>query len=329
MTDPFPSITLDAFGGRNTCRPASPEPRTESRTVFDLKTAAADEADVRFLPVAFEGTVSYGRGTAQGPAAILQASCQVELWDDETGVDLEQVRCHTAPTLCPEPEESVEQFLLRVENRAAALRFPHGLTAGIGGEHSITPHLIRAAFGQDDLSGLTVVQFDAHADLRDEYEGTPFSHACAMKRVVDSGARLIGVGIRSCSAQEARLIDRHDRIRCFRAQDLAACPDIESRLHATLRNLTGPVYVTVDVDGLECQLSPATGTPEPGGLSWWVFLRFLRAIIAPAPDRTLIGADVVETVPMPGSQVNEFTAARILAKIMAYSLTGENSRKKN
>lgn len=296
------------------------------QSFLGLPNCDAEEADIRLLPIPFEGTVSYGKGTSAGPAAILQASTQVELWDDELNFDLESLRYHTADEITPEPFDSPQTYLERLEQRANDLRAESassplargGLTIGIGGEHSVTPALVRAAHHADNFNDLTVVQLDAHADLRDEYEGTPDSHACAMRRLVDGGAELIAIGIRSFSREEFEFAADHGSIKTYRAQSLANDPGSESALLAQLRGLNGAVYITVDMDGFDCSLCPATGTPEPGGLSWWQSLRYLRTVICESPNSVLIGCDVVETVPMQGSSVNEFTAARLIAKLAAY-----------
>lgn len=288
------------------------------QTIFGLPGCDSASADFRILPAAFDGTVSYGRGTAEGPEAIIAASAQVELWDDETGTDLEGFRYHTAPVQRPQGGESARDFLRRLEQRAVSLQHSAGLTIGIGGEHSITPACVRASAGSR-LSDVTVVQFDAHTDLRDEYESTPHSHACAMRRLVDAGARLISIGVRALCAEEAKFVARQEAISLYRAQDLFHELQLKVQLDRQLRALSGRIYVTIDVDVLACQLCPATGTPEPGGLEWWEFLSLLKTALQPRADVKLIGCDVVETVPMPHSQVNEFTAARIAGKIVAYS----------
>ena len=281
-----------------------------------LPNAAPEAADVSILPLPFEGTVSYGRGTAGGPAAILEASRQVELWDDEVGFDLESLRIRTAPAVIPADGESSGDYLDRVRSAAASLP---GLTVGVGGEHSLTPPLVFAAAGGGDLSHVTVVQFDAHADLRDEYDGTPHSHACAMRRLTGAGASLTAIGIRSACREEAGYAAASDRVTTFPARVLNRDAETERRLNAHLRGLRGDVYVTVDVDVFDPALCPGTGTPEPGGLGWWDVLGFLHALLVENETVRPIGCDVVETVPQPDTRVNEFTAAKLVAKLIAYT----------
>lgn len=293
---------------------------------LDLPDASAGEADVIVLPLPYEGTVSFGRGTAQAPDAIWRASAQIELWDEEMGFELDSLAYHTAPAAAPQPGESPDAYLARVFEQAAAFRTMRGLAVGIGGEHSLTPALVAAAVERpDDLSGLTVVQFDAHADLRDAYEGTPHNHACAMRRLVERGARLVAVGIRSADHDEAAFARSCDLVRTFPARSLQNDPDCLSVLLELFGNLRGPVYLTIDVDVLEVSLCPATGTPQPGGLGWWQTLAYLRRLLHDNRRIDLIGCDVVETVPQPGTLVNETVAAALVAKILAYRFTAPSA----
>ena len=287
---------------------------------LDCPNAPLTDAHICILPLPFEGTVSYGIGTAAGPAAIIAASAQVEQWDDELGFNLEELRYHTAGAVIPGCAEPHADYLRRVEQQCREISSPDRLTVGIGGEHSLTPALVRAAVGDsDDLSHLTVVQIDAHTDLRDTYEGTPHSHACAMRRLTERGASVIAIGIRAMSRTEVEYSLSSGLIQIYRAQALTEERELEPQLLTHLRGLTGDVYLTLDIDGLDPSLCPGTGTPEPGGLSWWQTLRILRSLLWENRKRNLIGCDLVETVPQPGTQINEFTSARLLAKIVAYA----------
>ena len=298
---------------------------------LDLPPVDAPEADLILLPLPYEGSVSYGDGTAAGPQAIWEASTQIELWDEQLGVDLSRIRWHTAPAVFPESSEVALEYLARVERVAARLNHFDGLVVGVGGEHSLTLPLVRAACGKEDFSDVTVIQFDAHADLRDTYEDSPCSHACAMRRLVERSARLIAIGIRSVEREEARFAKGHDLIKTFPARELSG--DLlpgetarESELLETLRTLRGHVYLTIDIDALEVHLCPATGTPQPGGLRWWQTLRYLHALLVENRECRLIGFDLVETVPQAGTRVNEFTAAMLLAKVAALFYTSSHTK---
>ena len=289
---------------------------------LDLRPATAHEADALLLPLPFEAGVSYGRGTASAPEAIWRASTEVELWDEQIGFDMRTIRWHSAPAVVPTKGESPGDYLARVERTAAELHSHRGLVVGVGGEHSLTPALVRAAYGSTDLSGVTAVQFDAHADLRDTYGGSPHSHACAMRRLVDLSADVLAVGIRSASAEEVEFARGNDRVKTFPARLLSkdllpGDENIESELLAALRGLQGNVYLTIDIDVLEVHLCPATGTPQPGGLGWWQALRYLHALLVENCKCRLIGFDLVETVPQASTQVNEFTAALLLSKVVS------------
>lgn len=289
-----------------------------SRSLFGLPQCDPSVANFIILPLPFEGTVSYGNGTACGPNAVLAASEQVELWDDEIRFELNSLKYHTAAPVTPGANESPESYLARVEVQASAFHDSDATLIGIGGEHSLTPPLVRATRGAEDLSQLTVVQIDAHTDLRHEYEGTVNSHACAMRRLTEVGAKLMAIGIRATSREEMEHAANNPAIEVHRAQDLITNPECFGMLLAALRSLTGDVYLTVDIDGLDSSLCPSTGTPEPGGLDWYRTLQILRALLMES-NSSLIGMDFVETVPVPSTQINEFTTARLIGKAISYA----------
>jgi agmatinase len=297
---------------------------------FGLPEDSAEEADVLLLPLPYEGTVCYGKGTSRGPAAIWEASTHPELWDEEIEFTLDSRSFHSAAPVLPADREDPGAYLDRVRGAAGALHAHSGLVLSIGGEHSLTPPLVFAAVSDaDDLSDLTIVQFDAHADLRSEYEGTPHSHACAMRHLVDRGANLLAIGIRSAEGNEAAYGLATGRVHTFHAWELSGgygggepAPNREGELLERLESLDGDFYLTFDVDGLEPALCPGTGTPVPGGLGWWQAMSYLRALLLENRTASLIGCDIVETVPQPHTQVNEYTAARLAAKMIAYHFKG-------
>ena len=290
-----------------------------SNSLFALPDNSPKDADVLLLPLPYDGTACYGKGTARAPEAVWQASTHVELWDEEMDFDLDTLRYHSAAAVQPAADEQPERYLDRVRIAASQLHDHPGLVVGIGGEHSLTPPLAEAAVGGvEGLANLTVVQIDAHSDLRSSYEGSPHSHACAMRRLVDRGARVIAIGIRSAEREEFSFGTSSGLVDTYFAQDLATVASREQELLNQLATLAGDVYLTIDVDGLETSLCPATGTPQPGGLGWWQALRYLRVLLNQNRQRNLRGCDIVETVPQVGTRVNEFTAARLLAKIVSY-----------
>lgn len=270
------------------------------------------------LPVPFERTVSYETGTAKGPAALISASQQVELYDAELGGEPALAYgVHTLPSLGPrfgKTEAVMEMLADAAETVISAGR----LLLSLGGEHSITPGLVRGVMRAAGAP-LTVVQIDAHTDLRDSYQGTRHSHACAMRRALDEGVcRVIELGIRSCSLEQAEYIGENaERIEVWSADLIASTPAAEFR-GALERAVKGRrVYLTVDVDGLDPSVIPATGTPEPGGLSWTQALDILRTVGRAAE---VVAMDCVELAPRPGLHMAEFAAAKLMYKALSYAL---------
>jgi agmatinase len=179
----------------------------------------------------------------------------------------------------------------------------------LGGEHSITSGLVRAVIGKHRK--LSVLQIDAHLDLRDKYENAPHSHACVMRRVLEQGASVVPVGVRNVSLEEHRFLKRGD-IDVITARQ---CHMDEDWVDRVLAGLGEKVYVTIDIDGFDPSVAPGTGTPEPGGLDWYQVIGLLRLVAA---EREIVAADVVEVMPIPGQVVTEFVAARLAYKLICY-----------
>ena len=264
------------------------------------------------IPFGLEASVSYGGGTAQGPEAIIAASPKLEFFDE--ALWCEPYRRFGIATLdVPEIASSVESTLGQleslVEDVLAAGKFP--LT--LGGEHSLTAGAIRP-FARRHPE-LVVLQFDAHSDLRDGYLGEPYSHAAAMRRVLDhQGVSLVSVGIRATDVSEVPFIEANTkRVVIHWAKDRRRW-SIEE-IVAPLRGR--PVYITFDVDGFDSSLMPATGTPEPGGFFFDEACEILRAASSAG---TIVGADIVELAPIPGLHACEFTAAKLAYKLLSYAL---------
>jgi agmatinase len=265
------------------------------------------------IPFGLEASVSYGGGTAAGPAAILEASQQLELYDEE----LERepyldygVAALRAPAIARPIEAALDQLAGIVETVLGEGRFPFVL----GGEHSLTAGAIRPFVKRHP--DLVVLQLDAHADLRDGYQGERHSHAAAMRRVLDhAGVGLVSVGIRAISKAEVDYyVANRDRITIHLAKDQAGW-DIEAIL-APLRGR--PVYLTFDIDALDGAVMPATGTPTPGGLSYLQSLAILRRACAVG---RVVGADLVEFAPIAGLHACDYTAAALAYKLLSYALS--------
>lgn len=277
-----------------------------------LKPEHCDLARARFvvLPAPYDGTTTFLKGTRHGPRAVITASQQVELYDEELEREtaLEAgIATLPIPPLEAEPPERVPEVL----ERLARPHFEAGkCVVTIGGEHSVSLGPIRAAKAQH--AALSVLHIDAHADLRAEYDGTPFGHGCVMRRVLEAGIPITQVGIRSLSPEEAALV-REGRVRTFFAHRTRDVARAAKEIVATLP--TKDVYVSIDIDALDPSLVAGTGTPEPGGLSWWDMLALLREA---AGARRIVGFDLVETLPLAGQAVSEFVAARIIYRFMGY-----------
>lgn len=283
---------------------------------LELGNSTLDEADVAVIRVPFEGTVSYGKGTSAAPDAILRASWHLETFDEELDFEHEGVvRYCVLPAIVSDANERVEAYLNRVTRVCAGYGLAPPFYLGLGGEHSVTSALLKGILKQPDE--VTVVQIDAHADLREEYQGSRFNHACAMRRVLELGVKkLVAIGIRSAEKSEYELAREDPRIETYYDHELADRTRFEELLER-LRGLTGPIHLTIDADGLDCSLCPGTGTPQPGGLNWIQTLAVLRALIAEG-EGELLGADLCEAVPQPSTRVNEQTAAKLAFKIVGY-----------
>lgn len=275
------------------------------------ETSAYGAARVVVLPVGFEATVSYGAGTRGGPEAILAASRQVETYDPDLDVDLAQAPIHTLDPVAPDLA-SPAAMTQRLERVASRLLADGKWILALGGEHSVTYGLVRAA--QARHGPLSILQVDAHADLRAQFEGTPYSHASVMRRCVEDGNRTVHVGIRNACREEVEFARRRG-LPIFWGRRCAAGDDW---IPEAVEALTGPVYLSVDVDGLDPSVIRTTGTPEPGGLGWWTTMSLLEAVFR---RHEVVGADVVELA-SGGDPASDFAAARLAARIAALALYG-------
>jgi len=262
------------------------------------------------LPIPYDGSASYNAGSRNGPLAVLAASDHLEYYDEELGGEFHKCGICTLDPLEPDAR-GPEAMCQRVERVARKVIRDGKTLIGLGGEHTISIGLVRAALKK--WPGLSVLQIDAHADLRNEYHSSRYSHACTMRRIVEAGASVVGVGIRSISAEEARFAKRNQqRITHITARQ---CWESDDWLEVALDSLSDHVYVSVDLDGLDPAVAPGVGTPEPGGLDWYQLCSLLRMV---AEEKQIVAADVVEVCPIPGQTITEFAAARIIYKIICY-----------
>ena len=276
---------------------------------FGGASTAADfeTARVVILPIPLDRTTSYVAGTRNGPHEILVASSHMEVWDEETGTDVHGIGVFTMPQM-ELAFGSMDEVFAAIRRVADELVTRDKFPIVLGGEHSITAPVVAAVAARHP--GLSVLQLDAHADLRDSFMGTRHSHACAMRRVLEH-ARGTQVGVRSLSPEEASA-----------SAGLATkiFYDFNMRDHAdwidrVVDSLSETVYITIDVDAFDPAIMPATGTPEPGGLGWYETLTLLRRVIE---RRRVVGCDIVELAPMAGNVAPNFMCAKLMYQILSY-----------
>jgi agmatinase len=276
-----------------------------------------ESARVLVLPVSYEGTVSYGTGTGAGAMAIVDASRNMELYEEETDSEVYKIGIHTLEEFGA--RDTPEKMMDELYDTTKELLKSNKFVCMLGGEHSVSAPIIKAH--AEKYHDLSVLQIDAHADLRDTYDGTPHSHASIMARVVkDLRIPSVQVGIRSISADEARLLDSGLPTRIFWARDIVGKTDW---IDSAVDSLTDNVYLTIDIDGLDPSIVPTTGTPEPGGLGWYETLELIRKI---AEKKRIVGMDLVEYSYFENYDSPAFLCAKLVYKSLAYIFKDETPR---
>ncbi|MEJ2609285.1 MAG: agmatinase [Candidatus Thiodiazotropha sp.] len=282
----------------------------QSMHYLSLPNSSIEAADVLILPVPYERTVTYQSGTHLAPEAILAASAQLEFYEEDRGWSPSQ---YMKTSVLPEvqvkatSEQAFHQHLFDVVNRLPG----DNLLIALGGEHSITPAMVFARMP----SGGTVVQIDAHADLRPSYHGSIYNHACPMYRLWQKGYRLIQIGIRSLNANEAERINNEPAITTYFDRQLQQLANWQMLL-AQLAMLKGPVWLTIDMDGFDPSQVPGVGTPQPGGLSWHQGLTLLE-VLTGNKEIELSGIDILELIPEANRHSDMF-AAKLMQKCISY-----------
>jgi agmatinase len=285
--------------------------------IDELEYSSFDSSRVLILPVSYEGTVSYGTGTGAGAMAIVNASRNMELYEEETDSEVYKIGIHTLPEFTP--RTTPDEMMADLYDYSADLLKTDKFLCMLGGEHSVSAPIIKAH--KEKYPDLSVLQIDAHADLRDSYDGTPHSHASIMARVVkDLKIPSVQVGIRSISSEEARALKSGLPTRIFWARDVVGKTDW---IDAAINSLSDQVYLTIDIDGLDPSIVPTTGTPEPGGLGWYETLSFIRQL---AERKQIVGMDLVEYSYFENYDSPAFLCSKLVYKSLAYIFQNETPR---
>ena len=275
----------------------------------EIPPSTLQDALFHVIPVPYERSVSYGIGTAKGPEAILESSQQLELFDG-TSIPAEHGIYTHPPIDCgKEPDVVLKKIKAAVASALTLEKIP----VLLGGEHTVSVGAFQAI--KETIKNVGIIQFDAHADLRNTYEGTPHSHACVMHRALDLKIPFFQIGVRSLSYEEYQL-RREKRIPHL---DASTLHETEIPLQILPADFPENIYITFDVDAFDPSIMPATGTPEPGGLAWHQTFELLERIVS---ARQIIGFDLVELAPVSGMHFPEFTVARFI-----YNLLGLITRK--
>jgi agmatinase len=278
---------------------------------FDDKFRNRDTAKFVLLPVPYDATSTYVKGSRHGPAAILDASYQLENYDIETGTEPYKAGIYTDKPVTE--DSSPEKMVEAVHHRVGKLLTLDKFVVTIGGEHSVSIGAVKAH--AEKFENLSVLQLDAHSDLRDEYQGSKYNHACVMARVREF-CLIVQVGIRSMDITEKKLMTPG---RVFFAEDIyndRSPQDGQAHyINALLEKLSNNVYITIDFDVFDPSIMPSTGTPEPGGLLWYDVLALLKAVCR---NKNVVGFDVVELCPKESNKASDFTAAKLIYKMLAY-----------
>ena len=284
----------------------------------DLGYVGFDKARVVIIPAPYEGTVTYRKGAKNGPSAIFEASNNMELFDEELNVETYKVGIHTMAPLDIanlSPESMITTICKTEKEVIAAGRFP----VLIGGEHSVSIGAAKAA--KDAIGDISILYLDAHCDLRNEYKGSKNNHACVGRRMQEI-APLVQLGVRSISKEDKEFLVNSNNI----AKTVSAYDILNDTLwdKKVLEALKEKVYVTIDVDVLDPSIMPAVGTPEPGGLGWYLILDILNLI---AQNKEIVGFDVVELAPLDGNVAPDFLVSKLIYRLLGYIFFGKDKKK--
>ena len=273
------------------------------------KFGSYESAEILLQSIPYDGTSTWGKGADKGFRKFIAASENMELYDIENGIEVYRKGIHILPEI---REKSTPEKVFEVVYDSTKKLIPSGkFLTFFGGEHSISIGIIKAFY--EAYPDITVLQLDAHTDLRPEYEGSAFNHACAMYDA-SKNANLIQVGIRSMDVSERPRVDKE---KCFLAENMKEDP---GWMDHAITVMTEKVYITFDLDVLDPGIMPSTGTPEPGGMDWHTAIRFLRKVFE---SRNVKGFDIVELAPIEGLRAPDFLAAKLYYKMLSYKFKND------
>ena len=280
--------------------------QTDKFMGLESKNSSLASCKFVVVPVPFEKTVCYGHGTAKGPAAVIEASTQIELWDEETKTETWELGINTQPAVnC---KGSTNSVFKNIDKTVRNLMQYKAIPFYIGGEHTVTQALAQPYI--EKYKNLSILHFDAHADLRETFEGTPKSHACALYPA-SRQVKVVQVGIRSVASEEKQYCNAGN-VTTFLMHENR---DIKKLIPQVLKKLTDTVYLTIDVDGFDPSVIPATGTPQPGGFMWYEALDLFREVIR---HKKIVAVDVVEACQRKADTITEFNVSKLIYRLMGY-----------
>jgi agmatinase len=287
--------------------------RTLNFLGLDETGLSPETADVLIQPIPYDSTTSFQPGTRFGPEAILQASTQVELWDEELGWEpMSQATCLTLADI-PRNHQGPEMMIRDIYQHLKPYQDQKKMILALGGEHTITIPLVQGV--KQNYPDLVFLVLDAHGDFRETWEGSSFSHACTLRRIAEMECPIFHLGLRSLSKEEQVFLDKHPGIHTYSSQEIIFKNGLD-RFRTDLSLMARRnYYLSLDIDVLDPSLVPGTGTPEPGGLSWHQLLEIFKIIVSQGPVR---GMDICELMPLPGSRLSEFVIAKLMFKFLSY-----------
>jgi agmatinase len=269
-----------------------------------------NRSEILLQSIPFDKTSTWGKGADKGFDAFLEAAENMELYDIETNSEVYKKGIHLLSEI--ESETTPDAQYRKVYNITKELLDTNKFLTFFGGEHSISIGIIQAFCEKYD--NLTVLQLDAHADLRNEYLGSAYNHACALHQA-SINTNLIQVGIRSMDTSELKYLNTE---KCYFAHDIYTNKSWEN---ASIHQMTDNIYVTIDLDVFDPSIMPATGTPEPGGLDWYTVLNYLKKVFS---KKNVVGFDIVELAPIPGFKAPDFLSAKLYYKLLSYKFNNKN-----